>query len=416
MIQNQRYLLGYLIPEFPGQTHIFFRRELDALQELGISPFIISTRLPPPALMSHTWSEEARKSTTYLFPPSTADLLGSLWELLRSGPLEWFRTARTILSCETPVLAAKFLIPGAQLKRLCRKNGLKHVHVHSCANAAHLALIAHALGGPSYSLTLHGPLKDYGPNQQAKWAQAAFVIVITRKLLAEVQEQLGAGIAAKASIAPMGADVKRFLRTEPYLPWDGSGVLRLFCCARLTPIKGYEELIDAVGALKKSGVPVELRIAGEDDAGGSGYRRTLEERIAQSEAGASIRLLGAVNEQTIIDELHAAHLFVLASHHEPLGVAIMEAMAAGIPVITTNAGGVPELITSGVHGLLVPPKSPEELARTIRKLAEEPALAKALSDAALERVQQHFHSGVSAEVLRKQLCKQTENSAGNIHS
>lgn len=392
--------MGYLVPEFPGQTHIFFRREIDSLERFGINSLIISTQLPPPALMSHSWSEEARQSTIYLFPPSPVELLGAFWELLSNGPSAWKRILRVIFSCDHPVQAAKFILPAAQLRRICHRRGIEHLHVHSSANAAHLALLCRQLGGPSYSITLHGPLDDYGPNQRVKWEHASFGVAITRQLKSEIAELLGHDIGSKTHVAPMGVDVDRFQRSTPFAPWDGISPLRLFCCARLNPSKGYEDLIQAVLLLRESGIAVSLRIAGEDDRGGTGYRQVLEERITESEAAESIHLLGAMSEEAIIQELHSAHLFVLASHREPLGVAIMEAMAASLPVISTNAGGVPELIDHEMDGILVPPQSPEKLADAIHQLAHSPHLTKKLSENAVGKVSRKFHSDVSATVLR----------------
>jgi len=76
--------IGILIPEFPGQTHIFFWRELEALRAMGIEPELASTRLPPRAIMSHSWSAEAIDKTEYLSPPTPADVASIGGELAHS--------------------------------------------------------------------------------------------------------------------------------------------------------------------------------------------------------------------------------------------------------------------------------------------------------------------------------------------
>ena len=93
------------------------------------------------------------------------------------------------------------VLAGAKLVRLAEKQRWSHVHVHSCADAANVALFAHLIGDIDYSFTLHGPLEDYGPNQKQKWAHAAFAIVITKKLLAEVQEKLAGSLPPAIEIA-----------------------------------------------------------------------------------------------------------------------------------------------------------------------------------------------------------------------
>ena len=99
-----------------------------------------------------------------------------------------------------------------------------------------------------------------------------------------------------------------------------------------------------------------------------------------------VTLLGAVSEAEVHQALLAAHVFALASWHEPLGVALMEAMACQVPTIGTAAGGVAELITDGADGVLVPPKSPPAMAAAIMRLVGDPALARRLGSAGRQRV------------------------------
>ncbi len=83
------------------------------------------------------------------------------------------------------------------------------------------------------------------------------------------------------------------------------------------------------------------------------YRKDIETLIPDLDLDDSVSLLGAVSEQQVLEGSCAAHLFVLASHHERLGVAIMEALSCGTPVVATNRGGVPELIDHGKDGFLL---------------------------------------------------------------
>lgn len=396
--------LAVLIPEFPGQTHIFFWRELGAMKELGVEPEVVSTRRPPPALMSHSWAEEAKASTIYLTPPAPADLLGAGREAGRAGARGLARVASSVARATGVDARARLRLlglvaMGAKLAGLARERGWEHVHAHSCADAAHVALFAHLLSGLPYSLTLHGPLQDYGPNQAEKWRHAKFAIVITRKLLGEVEAELRGNLPARVEIAPMGVDVQRFVRRAPYAAWDGRGPLRLFSCGRLNPCKGHGDAVAAVGLLRARGIDARLEIAGEDEQGGAGFHRQLAAEIAATGQGDSVTLLGAVSEERVRAGLEQAHVFVLASLAEPLGVAIMEAMALAVPVVATGAGGVPELVRDGVDGLLVPPEAPAALADAVERIARDGALAERLARSARERVVAGFDSTRSARML-----------------
>jgi colanic acid/amylovoran biosynthesis glycosyltransferase len=396
--------IGYFVPEFPGQTHIFYWREIQALESMGIEVDIVSTQLPPPQLMSHTWTIAAQQRTFYLAPLTLKDL-GQIGRSLSQGGIKssiaCLRTVQQAkgLSLVDRMRLSAFILFGSKLSRLAKQRNWHHLHVHSCANSANIALFASHISGLPYSLTLHGPLTDYGSNQEQKWSNAKFGIVITQKLHAELQQTLIGNLPAKVAIAPMGVNASTFQRTQPYQPWDGQTPCRIFSCGRLNPCKGHADLITAIALLRQQGIPATLEIAGEDEQGGTGYHKDLEALIQKLDLTDSVRLLGATSEQTIKTALENAHLFALASLHEPLGVAIMEAMAMEIPVVVTGSGGVKELIHHGVEGLLVEPEAPQQLAAAILQLLHDRPLAHQLGSAARQKVIHQFHSNRSAEAL-----------------
>jgi glycosyltransferase involved in cell wall biosynthesis len=112
-------------------------------------------------------------------------------------------------------------------------------------------------------------------------------------------------------------------------------------------------------------------------------------------------LLGAVPEEVVRERLMQAHVFALASLEEPLGVAIMEAMSMEVPVVATNAGGVPELVSDGVDGLLVEPGDAAAIARAIKAIATHRDLAATLSARARTKVLERFSSRRSAEAIAR---------------
>ncbi len=398
--------IAYFVPEFPGQTHIFFWRERQALRRLGIEPKWVSTRKPPRAIVSHSWAAEAMAETEYLFPPRADQVASLLRGLVRAAPAGLARCLQSVARAEGLDARGRarlltLVAMGARLAELARERGWSHVHAHSCADAANVAMFAHLLSGITYSITLHGPLRDYGPNQREKWRHASLAIVITRRLYHEVQEELRGSLPPELEIAPMGVDTERFNRRNVYEAWHGQGPLRVFTCGRLNLCKGHDHLIEAISILRARGLDATLEIAGEDEAGGTTYRKTLEAQIAQAKLGASVSLLGAVSEERVRTGLETSHVFVLASLAEPLGVAIMEAMAMEIPVVATDAGGVPELIDHGRDGILVPPSNPTKLADAIESLARDPDAARRFAAAGRSKVETQFHSDRSAEVLAR---------------
>lgn len=390
--------LGYLVPEFPGQTHVFFWREIQALQNEGVQVDLLSTTAPVAALAAHPWAAEASARTTYLARPGLAGALRAAVSLARAAAGGRLPEVSRRLRGGPVGERAKVALAAAVLTGRARAQGWSHVHVHSSGMSARVALVAAALGGPSYSITLHGPLADYGPHQAEKWRHAAFGLVITERLRREIGDVLGTEAVDRVRIAPMGIRLADLARPTPYRPWNGAGEAVVFSCGRLNVAKGHDTLIRAISVLVDEGVPVRLRIAGEDEQGGRGYRTTLEELIRELGLEAHVRLLGAVGEDVVRTELHRAHVFALASRGEPLGVAIMEAMGAGLPVVVGKGGGVTELVTDGA-GLLVDPSDPRAIADAVRRLLSAPDMARSMAARGHERVRGHFTSESSARVL-----------------
>ncbi|MCC0176146.1 glycosyltransferase family 4 protein [Waterburya agarophytonicola K14] len=396
--------LGYLLPEFPGQTHTFFWREIKALESKNIEVDIVSTKRPSSEIMSHTWSSEAESRTTYLFPPTTTLLIKAVLELFNSGLPAWLRCFKAIAQAKDVSLLGKLrllllMLAGAELAYLAKSKGWQHLHVHSCADGANIAMFAHLISAIPYSITLHGPLRDYGANQRQKWHFAKFATVITQKLYDEVADELQGCLPDKIAIAPMGVDTSVYRRNHNYSPWQKDTPCYIFSCGRLNPVKGHEDLIRSIPLLLNQGVDAYLTIAGDGEQGKNQYRQKLEEIIQTLGLERRVSLIGAVSEDVLLQYLEKAHVFSLASWEEPLGVAIMEAMSMQLPVVVTKAGGVGELVEDNISGIFVEPRSPERLAAAILQVNSDPQKAINIGEAARERVCKSFNSIRGAEVL-----------------
>lgn len=409
------FRLGYLVPAFPGQTHGFFWRETEVLAQLGLAADIVSTRGPARNVSGSDWAGYAASITTYLAPHSLASALSILGELRSTsgGQLAGILRQVAEMSREgapSPLHPVRLrslmvhlmsLLLGVRLTTVAKKRGWQHLHVHSCGNAALVALYARFLSGLPYSLTLHGPLGDYGSNQVAKWANAAFALIITEELHSQVQSVLGTAAPATVEVVPMGVNPRELTRSKAYVPWSPPEAFRIFSCGRLNPSKGHDVLIKAVNTMILDGLNVQLTIAGEDEEGGRGYRRELERLIGTLGLNHSVRLLGSVSGSSIRTQLDNAHVFALASHAEPLGVAIMEAMCMGVPIVATASGGVPELVRHDETGILVTPGDPEALRNALVRLQSDPSLCVTFGSAGRTRVTSLFGHRRSAETLAR---------------
>ncbi len=400
-------IIGYLIPEFPGQTHIFLWREREALIDMGIETELVSTREPAKQIVSHVWADEAKSQTTYLVPFTYQDWWKVISVLFTTSPVVWLKCFMVILKANDVSLSDRIqllamVVVGAKLAWLAKDRRWCHMHVHSCGNFANIALFASIITKITYSLTLHGPtLEVYGSNQPQKWKYASFAIIISQKLLKDIKNKLGSFLPSKVLVAPMGVNTDIIKRNNSYVPWQKTETCRIFSCGRLNPIKGHKYLFKTIEILKDQGFNIQLTIAGEDEKGGKGYRQELEKIIGNKNLSDTIVLLGAVSENQIRHELENAHLFVLASLNEGVPVAVMEAMAMEVPIVVTDVGGVSELVDNEVNGLLVKQEKPKEMADKINNILQNPELASALSKKSRQKIIDNFSDKQSAGIIAK---------------
>ena len=148
----------------------------------------------------------------------------------------------------------------------------------------------------------------------------------------------------------------------------------------LLPIKAPEVLLEAMGSVWKRRPDIELVFVGKGD-----LERSLKAAVKRMNAADRVRFLGWRSD--IPDLMHCFDLFVLPSRNEGMGRVIIEAMAAGLPVVASRTGGVPDLVTDGQNGFLVPPGDAAALGRAILTLADRPDLRRRMGEAGMRRAE-----------------------------
>lgn len=401
--------MAQLIPEFPGQTHIFFWREIQALAKLRVDCALVSTSRPAASIVCHDWSREAMARTRYLFPPSVGDLMSAAWEAVSAGPGAWRRCLGVVCGRGVGGLRERaklvgLMVMGARLSAIAKEQGWSHVHSQSCGDSAYIAVFASMLGRVTYSMNLHGAIEYFGRGQEIKWKHAAFAAAVTQTLKDDVLKRVASAVAERIDLAPMGVDLSVFERTRPYEPRRVGGEgepaepIRLVTCSRLHRGKGQQDVIRAVALLRDRGVPVRFTILGEGPA-----RDLLTALIVELGLDEQVTLMGAVPERAVREALEGSHVFCLASHEEALGVATMEAMAMGLPVVVTRVGGVHELVRDGVDGSMIPPENPGAIADAIEAVGRDGVRAAEMGASGCERVRTMFGSDRSARVIESRL-------------
>jgi glycosyltransferase involved in cell wall biosynthesis len=240
------------------------------------------------------------------------------------------------------------------------------------------------LGGPTYSLTLHGDLPVYGTDHAAKMAGAACIGCDGPHLVQQIVEQ---GRVAPEKILPnwMGVDTHRF---EPRENGDAMPKrLHLVTVARLDACKGHRHAIAAVRTAVDRGYDIRYTLAG---AGPN--REALEQQVGQLGLADRVTLLGSRAETEVIELLRDADAFALPSVGlgEAGPISLMEAMAAGLPAVSSIIGAVPNMLTDGVEGFLIAQRDEAGLASAFMRLADDPDLRHRMGTAARARAVAEF--------------------------
>jgi glycosyltransferase involved in cell wall biosynthesis len=166
-------------------------------------------------------------------------------------------------------------------------------------------------------------------------------------------------------------------------PERSGAVRRLLAVGRLEPQKGFDVLVDAVAILRRQGVDVKLDIAGE-----GGERARLTAQIARAGLEAHVALLG--RREDVAALMRGADAFVHPARWEGFGLVLLEAMSAGLPIVATAVGAIPEVVADGETALLAPPDSPEAFAAAVAGLVADPVLARRLGVGGYERLSTRF--------------------------
>ena len=384
--------LGMLIPEFPTQTHVFFWREIEALRELGVEVHVISTKRPDEPC-PHAFAQTAIEQTHYLYPLRKMAMAQSLfrWNGLASC-IQYILSLSGNISRKARVVG--YLLCAMDLARYSRKHGLNHIHVHSCADAAHIAAMARMLNGAPYSLHLHGDLPVYGTDHPQKSSRATFVAAAARSMQQQLID-LAEVPAERTYTMWMGVDTSHF-HPQPATGKRGES-LHMVSVGRLHLCKGHRYTLQALRRLLDRGANIRYTIAGSGP-----HQKEIAASVAEGNFGDRVRRVGSLGEAEVHGLLQSADVFILSSVGlgEASPVAVMEAMAAGVPVISSIIGGTPDMITDGIDGLLVKQEDVEGLEAAMLRVHHDESLRLRMSDAARTRACTQFdYHATSSKLL-----------------
>ena len=403
--------VAYFINQYPKVSHSFIRREILALERQGATVTRLALRgWADPVVDAEDQTEQGK--TQYVLQGGLLGLLAAVLTQMVRNPLRLCKAlllaSRMARMSERPLpYHWIYLAEACKVLTLLGVSGVEHVHAHFGTNSTEVVMLVHALGGPGYSFTVHGPEEFDKPHAiylADKIVDSRFVVAISSFGRSQLCRWLPHRQWTKVQVVHCGLDKAFHQVTHVSVPTAP----RLVCVGRLCEQKGQLLLVDAVRQLRDDGVPVELVLAGDGE-----MRSEVERLITFHGLQAQVRITGWISADQVRQELLASRALVLPSFAEGLPVVIMEAMALRRPVLSTYVAGIPELVQHGQHGWLFPAGDVDALSQAMQDCVQ--ASTTQLEDmgaAAHQRVLQRHDVDTEAAKLLRLFCLAAQGGAG----
>jgi glycosyltransferase involved in cell wall biosynthesis len=352
--------IAYLINQYPQTSHSFIRREIEALEASGTEVLRYTVR-PVNQPLVDPGDEAERQKTRAVLSVGAKGLAAALLRMAFTRPGAFLAAARLAIRFGRPSergvpIHLIYLAEACVLTSWLNEAGVQHVHAHFGTNSATIAVLCRALGGPPFSVTIHGPEEFDSPRALClgeKVRHASFVVGISEFTRSQIYRWADHADWPKVHVVHCGLDPSYLDGSSPVAPVASR---TLVCIGRLVEQKGPLLLVEAAGKLRDRGVDFDLVLVGDGP-----MRGEIERLIERLKLGDRVRLAGWMSKAEVRQALIEARAMVLPSFAEGLPVVLMEALALGRPVITTYVAGIPELVKPGESGWLVPPGSVEDL-------------------------------------------------------
>src|SRR5882724_5264917 len=375
---------AYLFERFPSFGQTFCYREAAELARQGVAPPIFSIRNPKDE-SPQDWDVRIVQRVHYL--PGEEQLLREIHRASKTGKL----TTEIIGALDAWGRRTDFLrlyqavYVGLRLQEM----GIRHVHAHFAGMAARTAFWFHKFFPITFSFTAHAndifAPRDFEIGLD-KLVDAARIIVTVTDYAARFLRERFPNRADRIYRVYNGLNLSEFGRTDfSFTP------PLIVAVGRLIAKKGFADLVRACGMLAEGGKPFQCEIVGEGP-----LENELRAQIEQLDLQNRVALSGAKPQREVRRRFASASVFVLPSVVDSAGgidnlpTVIMEAMATALPVISTDIGGIPEMVVENETGFLVQPGDTGALARAIEKVIDDRQLAQRLGGGGYERAQNLF--------------------------
>jgi glycosyltransferase involved in cell wall biosynthesis len=395
--------IAYLLKKFPRLSETFILNELLGLEQLGASLHVFSRRKIDD---EPRHPELARLQAEIETLPSRHQL--DPWCTLFSEDLDGQDVLRRIggivLERERwshPRLPS-LVTEAVHLLERTRALGIEHVHTHFATDSAVVAYLLRELGGPTYSITAHA--KDIfrstvDPRLLNRLFECAeFVVTVCDANVDFLRTRLSPAAVANVRRLYNGIDLERYEAGFPGPDEREPG--HVLAVGRLVEKKGFADLLTAFEILRDEHVDCRLTLVGQGD-----QREALEQHVERARLQDRVTFAGPLDQGRVRELYRRASVFCLPcvvgedGNRDALPTVLLEALASGLPAISTPVSGVPEILEDGATGPIVPERDPPALADGIRALLASPERRAQYAERGRKRAEQLFDVKTTAPVL-----------------
>jgi len=386
--------VGYVVKRYPRYSETFIVAEIAAHEAAGLEVEIFSL-LPPNDTHFQDGISRVRAPVRYL--PAQGMKATDLWAAFEDasatlpgfwGELEAARGEEALSVYEAAVLACEV-----------RRRGIQHLHAHFATMAAAVTRLASRFAKVPYTLTAHAKdifHQNVRPDDLRRKLEEAAAVVTVSDYNRDYLTQTYGSAAARVHRVYNGLDLEQFRYQSPE-----QRPPRIAAVGRLVEKKGFADLIEACAILRDRGLTFACDIVGTGP-----LELVLQALVQRHGLQGWVHLLGPRPRCDVIEHVRSAAVFaapcVVASDGDRDGIptVLLEAMALGTPCVSTDVTGIPELLTPGGAGIVVPEHAPAELAATLERLLNDAALRVGLAMHARRRVETEFDVRRTAKRLR----------------
>ncbi|MCH8829782.1 MAG: glycosyltransferase [Planctomycetes bacterium] len=419
--------VAYVVSRFPKLTETFVLFEILAVEKLGVQveiypllrarntashpegasllkKFLELWKRPDTSAVMHAAAEPLVKRAHFM-PLLSLSILWAQLCMLFSRPLRYLRMLWTVIRANLG--SANYLLGGLAVfpkavyfARHMQRAGVTHIHAHFANHPAAVAFVIHGLTDIPYSFTAHG--SDFQVDQhmlKEKVQSADCVVTISNNNKRFIVGHSGEDFRERIQVIRCGVDTDLF--RPPKSRRNGvNGRMTIVCTGTMYPVKGHAYLIEACRQLDVQGVDFVCHLIGDGP-----LKSQLVRQIEDAGLQEKVIFRGQLTREQIAAQLAESDVLVVPSvptqsgRREGIPVVLMEAMSTGLPVVASDISGIPELISDGRNGLLVPPRDSRAITAAILRLRDNVPLRELLGRAGRQTICAEYNQQANAARL-----------------